>query len=503
MTEAIWTRRAAKKPILHRCLRVSRRVANEAWGTRSLGAFMHGTGLSLVVWQGWGVLSVMAVLTALLATILFWLLPFPDRSIEHQLSSYDDRMALKERLGSVPPFQAYLVTVHRFNEWLMEWFGPAFSGQAFERCLAIAFIFPIALFLVTLIANGVTGHKVSLLEVVLFGVGFAVIAYVIAAAFKNLLALIQQAWKTFGGDEGLAQTISRVLLGGFAVMVAFTISFAIATTFSGEVANAGSVLGSMAGGFALAFAFAVSFALAGAALFAVVIAILGGAALAFASQFAFLLFLFFILLPVVNASVDWLSWGITRFFLSFAEKAQPDWTGVGKVIGAVFGTFISGALLMVLLTALLPNVLEGLNVLFAHINLPRFDWQAMVHKAVDAPWTDGLFVTGMLMTAIVPASSHLIIGLGGILARLTPGARTAAETLSDHPEATLSPKEQAPVKLTIIFSRVWYLVAAFVTATLIASASALIYLTHAPVALFLSNVANCATSWSHGQCAWF
>jgi hypothetical protein len=461
---------------------------------------MHGS--SLVVWQGWGVLSVMAVLTALLATILAWLLPFPNRSLSLQLSRYDDRMALKERLGSVPPFQAYLVAVHRFNEWLMEWFGPAFSIQAFERCLAIAFIFPIALFLVTLIANGVNGSKIKAYEVVLFATAFAIIAYVIAAAFRNLLALIQQAWKTFGGDEGLAQTIARILLGGFAVMVAFTISFAIATTFSGEVANAGSVLGSMAGGFALAFAFAVSFALAGAALFAVAIAILAGAALAFASQFAFLLFLFFILLPAVNASVDWLSWGTTRFFLRLAERAGHDMLGQLRVLGAILGTFFSGAVLIVLLTALLPNVLEGLNVLFAFANLPRFDWQAMVSTAVAAPWTDGLFVTGMLMTAIVPASAHLVVGLAGMLARLTPGARTAADTISDHPEAPLSPKEQAPVKLTIIFSRIWYLAGGAVTAGLIAGTSALIYVTHAPVALFLSNVAHCATSWSHGQCAW-
>src|SRR5579883_1446294 len=92
--------------------------------------------LSLVVWQGWGVLSVMAALTALLATILAWLLPFPDRSLSRQLSQHDDRMALKERLGAAPAFRTYLSTLRRFNDWLIEWFGPAFSGQAFERCLA-------------------------------------------------------------------------------------------------------------------------------------------------------------------------------------------------------------------------------------------------------------------------------------------------------------------------------------------------------------------------------
>jgi hypothetical protein len=461
-----------------------------------------GSGLSLVVWQGWGVLSVMAVLTALLATILAWLLPFPERSLDSQLAHYDDRMALKDRLGGAPPFRTYLSTVRRFSDWLAEWFGPAFSGQAYERCLAIAFIFPITLFLITLMTNGLTARRISTPEVMLFVMAFSIIAYVIVAAFKNLIGLIEHGWKMFGGDQDLAQTIARVLLGGFAVMVAFTIAFAIATTFSGKVSNAGSVLGAMAGGFALAFAFAVAFALAGAALFSVAIAVLGGAALAFASQFAFLLFLFFILLPVVNASIDWLSWGATRFFLKLAETAEPDVLGELKVLGAVIGTFVSGAILMVVLTALLPNVIEGLNYAFSFANLPPFNWQALLTKAVNSPWTDGLFVTGMLMTAIVPASAHLTIGLAGVLARLTPGAKTAAESISDHPEAKLSTNEQGPVKLTLIFSRIWYLVAAGITVIIIAGASAIIYLTHAPVAEFLSHVAMCATAWSHGQCVW-
>src|SRR5262249_38511576 len=168
-----------------------------------VGDSMHGTSLSLVVWQGWGVLSVLAVLTALLATVLAWLLPFPERSLNAQLACFDDRMALKDRLGAVPPFRAYLVTVHRFNEWLMEWFGPAFSGQAFEPFLAIAFIFPIALFLVPLLANGLNQNLVSAGEVVIFAAAFMVFAYVIVEAFRNLLDMIQQVWKRFGGDEGM------------------------------------------------------------------------------------------------------------------------------------------------------------------------------------------------------------------------------------------------------------------------------------------------------------
>jgi hypothetical protein len=460
-------------------------------------------GLALVTWQGWGVLSVMAVLTALLATILAWLLPFPDRSISSQLAHYEDRMALKDRLGAAPPFSAYLLTVRRFNEWLMEWFGPSFSGKAFERCLAIAFIFPVALLLITLLTNGMTASRIAPWQVLLFAAAFAIIAYVIVAAFQNLLRLIERGWVAFGGDQELATTIARVLLGGFAFMVAFTIAFAIASAFSGQVSNAGSVLGAMAGGFALAFALAVAFALAGATLFSITIAILASAALAFASEFTFLLFLFFILLPLVNASIDWLSWGATRFFLKQAEIAEPDLAGELRVAGAVAGTFVSGALLMVTLTALLPNALELMNFAFVSANLPRFNWEALLNKAVAAPWTDGLFVTGMLMTAIVPAAAHFTIGLAGVLARLTPGASTAAHSISDHPEVALTAKEQVPVKIALIFSRMWYFVAAGVTASLIAGASALIYFTHAPVAQFLATVALCATSWSHGKCGWF
>ena len=75
-----------------------------------------GSSLSLVVWQGWGFLSVMAVLTALLGTVLVWLLPLPDRSLSKQLARYGDRIALKERLGAAPPFRAYLSTLRRFND---------------------------------------------------------------------------------------------------------------------------------------------------------------------------------------------------------------------------------------------------------------------------------------------------------------------------------------------------------------------------------------------------
>jgi uncharacterized protein (DUF58 family) len=101
-----------------------------------------GVEFSFVAWQGWGVAGSIAALLILLVTILIWLLPFPDRSLEAQLANHQDRLDMKARLGVVPAFEAYRVAIRRLNDWFSDWFGPPWSAQAFERCLALAFVYP-------------------------------------------------------------------------------------------------------------------------------------------------------------------------------------------------------------------------------------------------------------------------------------------------------------------------------------------------------------------------
>jgi hypothetical protein len=445
----------------------------------------------------------MAVLTALLAMLLSWLLPFPERPLGLQLSRWADREALKARLGAAPAIPTYLQTVRRFDEWLMEWFGSAFSVQAFERCVAIAFLFPIALFVINLAASGVVKDRIGFAQLGLFLLVFAGFCYVMAVGFRNLLSAIRLAWMRFGGDGELAQTISRLLLGAFAVMVAFTIAFAIAATFSGQVSNASSVLGSMAGGFVLAFAFAIAFALAGGMLFSIVIVLLAGIALALASDFTMLLILFFVTLPAVNACADWLSWGTTRYLIGRAASAGPGPGGALRAGGAVLGTFASGAALMMLLAMLLPNALELLNMLFGLAKLPPFDWQALAQRSVAAPWSEGLFVTGMLMTPLVPACAHLIVSSAGVLSRFTPGSAAAIAGISDHPDVALKDDEARRMKVALLLARGWYLAGAALAAGVIALAVWLASMAHLPIASFLSGLARCSTAWSHGQCGFF
>ena len=174
-----------------------------------------------------------------------------------------------------------------------------------------------------------------------------------------------------------------------------------------------------------------------------------------------------------------------------------------RVAGATLGTFASGAVLMVLLSVLLPNALELLNTLFGLAKLPPFDWQAMAQRAASEPWTGRIVRHRNADDAACAGLLHLIVGLTSVLARFTPGARAAVEIVSDHPEVGLTPAELPPVKMALIYSRAWYLAAAAITAGVIALASWLISITHTPVAQFLSGVAHCSTAWSHGQCPWF
>ncbi len=58
------------------------------------------------------------------------------------------------------------------------------------------------------------------------------------------------------------------------------------------------------------------------------------------------------------------------------------------------------------------------------------------------------------------------------------------------------------MKRALALSRIWYLAAIAITACVIALASWLISVTHAPAGQFLFGVAQCSTSWSHGQCTW-
>ncbi len=456
--------------------------------------------VKLIAWPGWGVVGTTAALAVLLTGILALLLPFPDSSLTRQLQNHQDRLDLRSRLGLAPIFESYRTAIRRFNTWLDEWFGPPLSGQAFERCLAIAFIYPVSIFLLTLVINGMVTGKVSLEEFFIF-IGAAILGSFIAfKLFGRLVRFTQRLWNMLGGDVDIAPVLAKVGLGVIAVVTAFAIAFAIASVMSSEFYGAGSVAIAVLAAFALAFMLAITFAFAGAGVFAAVVAIIAAVAFAFASEFAFVLLLFFVMIPLVNACADWLSWAATRSLLRIVEKTPDNTAGLTKLAGLLLTTGLVSIGLALALTGLLANTLEILSAAFSAIGNNAFAWKPLLEKASKAPWTEGLFVTGMLLTPLVPVFLHLTVGLTGMLVRFTPNAHADALTITEHPDVIMDESEIRTIRSTVLLSRLWYLPAAAAVFSLFILVGAALHFSGIHVSRFLADFALCVTAWGQGQC---
>lgn len=461
-----------------------------------------GAHLELISWQGWGVIGSITALLILLTTILLWLLPFPPSPLADQLGHTASRLDLRSRLGRDAPFARYLVATRRFSAWLQTWFGPRWSGQAFERCVAIAFVFPVALFLVASVLFGYKNGRISFGEVLLFLFGVAMVSVITGSLFRLGYWFARRMWHRIGGDSELAELIARILLGAFAVVFAFAIAFAVASSLAGELSDAGTVIFAIIGGFAFALAFAIAFAFAGVWAFAIALVLVTIVALTMAKEFAFFLLLFFVILPILNAMMDWVSWAITRFHLWFIERASPSFTG--GLIVAVFLTaeVITSVLFVAMLAVLLPIGLELADLLLSVFGRDSFDWRAAATQAMRSPWDEGLFVTGMLLTPLVPTIATFTIGLAALAAPYTPGAARAINGVSDHPDAHPSAEEVRLVSRTIYLSRLWYVPALALSIGVFVGVWWIFHASGVPIAALLRDLALCATVWGHGQCPW-
>jgi hypothetical protein len=462
-----------------------------------------GSGLALISWQGWSVTGSISALLILLITILLWLLPFPSTPIAEQLGNPTMRGYLRGRFGAASTFARYLAAMERLDGWMQRWFGQRWSGQAFERCLAIAFVFPVALFLLASVLAGYKSGQINVGELLLFLFGVVMVSIAVRALFHFGYWVVRRRWRSIGGDSELAEIVTRILLGAFAVVFAFAIAFAVASSLAGEVSDVGTVAFAILGGFAFAIAFAIAYAFAGAWAFFIALVLVAIIALTMAKDFAFFLMLFFVILPVLNAVVDWLSWAVTRFNVSLIEIASPS-LGGAAFIGTVLVVDIAAAIVFVVaLAALLPIGLELVDLFLSVFGRESFDWRIAAAQAVRSPWDEGLFVTGMLLTPLVPTLAALTIGFGSLAAPFVPGAAVTREILQEDAETALNADQIRYTTRTIYFSRLWYVPALIISIGVFLLIWLALDKLDVPVARFLHNLALCSTVWSHGQCAWF
>ena len=137
---------------------------------------------------------------------------------------------------------------------------------------------------------------------------------------------------------------------------------------------------------------------------------------------------FYLMLPLVNALLDWLSWWVSRFFLE--QTAQPG-AKVTVIVRDIALDFTVAMLFMLALSLLLPAGAIALDSLYAgwmdvNTGVPaQTGWQDYALWARDDPWGKGLMVTLMLVTTLIPTLLHIVMGLMAFFIHSFKGAALA------------------------------------------------------------------------------
>ena len=336
--------------------------------------------------------------------------PFRHRredKIEHQLErSAEDRQLYRQQLGAEGLFQTYQNKLRVLNAWADQKLGQRnLTLKSFHRCLLIAFAYPLSFFLLAWLfgANGRLGGEIFLRDEADFRIRLYQFWAIIL--MTGIIYLGARYSPKFGiwfrrKLETLLETCGWATTG-MAFKAMPVVEF---------IAVAG------AGAGAVAVAVAVAFAVAGAGAGAVAVAFAGAGAGAVAGP----LILFWVVLPIGNATLDWLSVAATRYFLKNAASARPTTSGKLRIVLDLMVDLILAALCMLAMALLLPNIITGYNAIGERFGVTPIDVCLWISRAESDPFGEGLFVWSMFFTTLVPTIVHIAAGIIAFFTALKP-----------------------------------------------------------------------------------
>lgn len=130
---------------------------------------------------------------------------------------------------------------------------------------------------------------------------------------------------------------------------------------------------------------------------------------------AIIFLLFFLVLPIANSLVDWLSYAASRFFMHTTMNNKT--LEKSRVFYYLALNILTSLGFLILLIILLPFILKVLNnsisVIAVYFGADVdfvIDWLPLLAAAKANPFTQGLAITGMLLTPLIPIILHLSIG---------------------------------------------------------------------------------------------
>lgn len=317
--------------------------------------------------------------------------------------------------------EAYLNGVGALTRFADALYGPRFSCKALDRCVQLAFFYPILGMLLGWVLFDT--HTPAGLQVFHADVSFGRRLVGAVLAITGLAVAIWIVWnsQTFANhcvarflgpvDAGTAPPGFLAKVGRAAVgFLVRTAAFAGGVAVAVAVPSAFAFSGVVSVAFAFAAASAVDFYRGGAGAVARTGAV--AVAVAFSVEdhgVISLVVFFYILLPITNAVLDWVSLAITRGFLDQTTDAQPTLALIGR---SIFDLILA-TLCLIGLLSLLAGTLYAWEVIHP-ASLP-ISVDAYVAQIRANPQS-GLPLYLMIATTLFPTFLHFGTALMALLA---------------------------------------------------------------------------------------
>lgn len=395
----------------------------------------------------WGMVGGVTGIAALFVSVILTLLLWRYGEVKSAVRDDASRAALLKKVnGYGQAAQNWLDAVAQFNRFLDQRFfadGGRHGFRAFARCYILALIYPTVLTILAWITGDQQDFGGFALDFVqttgwperLWRGALVLLLAGVAGYFSGVVF-------SLGDDEpppGRAgawvhQRLSRirrrsdvhvrngwwnwkrnVIHPAISATVAFATSVAVTVAVivvqDGGVAVAGAATVALAG--FVAVTSAVTVAVAAAVVGALAVALALAEFVDVATGPALLLISLLSLFPILNTIADWLSWLVTRFLLKQAVKktGSPFRAGM-RLLAELIADLVFALAALILLAAMLGAAFEAWNLLAGPGNI--INWRAMAETAIAAPLTEGLLVTGMLITTFLPTIAHLVYCISGM-----------------------------------------------------------------------------------------
>ncbi|MEW4461872.1 hypothetical protein AB1K42_27575 [Roseibium algicola] len=413
-------------------------------------------------WGGW---SFVGVVAAISVPIILALSAYYYNAIKAQLDDDQDRVRIRDELeDQTAAFQRYQSAISDFTLRADWWFGKPWSLRAFDRCLQIALVYPIALLLlawalgmqgtigfIRFLPDRPIGPRLFTVAILItISVGLFIYSkydlpqrftsWVIGRLFSRSFVKQRNFSWPYQFVVMMANMFAILVPGLIAITGALILTLADAVAFHNI--GAGAAAGAGAGAVAVAVFCAFAYILAHRGIddsasapiltFSGLIVALIAVAGPISVTVVVAIVVFLVLLPLANGALDMISWGITRTLLSMIVHDSDRARGFALLIGALALDIAVAIACLVGLVALIALLLEASNLLIALFDIPEFDWKSQIDLAQAAPFNEGIFVTGMLATTLIPTVIHLTLGIGHAMTIWAPPAHGTRALIHDR-----------------------------------------------------------------------